>query len=81
MRNLNGTFAAKWGLYHRMVRIEETAMFGLAIVFLLVAIGSGLLGFAGIAGIATEMAKIVFFVALILFVLSFIVGLFRGRRF
>jgi uncharacterized membrane protein YtjA (UPF0391 family) len=37
------------------------------------------LGFGGIAGTAVEIAKIIFFVAIILFVISAIVGLVRGR--
>jgi uncharacterized membrane protein YtjA (UPF0391 family) len=37
------------------------------------------LGFGGIAGFAVEIAKIIFFVAIILFVISAIFGLMRGR--
>ena len=38
-----------------------------------------MLGFGGIAGFAVELAKIVFVVALILFVISAVFGLIRGR--
>jgi uncharacterized membrane protein YtjA (UPF0391 family) len=38
------------------------------------------LGFGGIAGVAVEAAKLVFFVALILFAISAVVHLVRGRR-
>ena len=55
-------------------------MFGWAITFLIVALIAAVLGFGGIAGFAIEAAKIVFFVALILFVLSAVFGLISGRR-
>jgi uncharacterized membrane protein YtjA (UPF0391 family) len=54
-------------------------MIGWAITFLIVALTAAALGFGGIAGTAVEIAKIVFFVAIILFVISAIVGLVRGR--
>ncbi len=54
-------------------------MFGWAVTFLIIALVAALLGFGGIAGVAIEAAKIVFFVALILFLVSAIVGLLRGR--
>jgi uncharacterized membrane protein YtjA (UPF0391 family) len=47
--------------------------------FLIVALIAALLGFGGIAGVAVEAAKIVFFVAIVLFVISLIAGLIRGR--
>jgi uncharacterized membrane protein YtjA (UPF0391 family) len=54
-------------------------MFSWAITFLIVALIAALLGFGGIAGTAIELAKIVFFVAIVLFVISAILGLVRGR--
>ena len=54
-------------------------MLGWAITFLIVAIIAAVLGFGGIAGTAIEIAKIIFFVAIILFAISAIVGLIRGR--
>jgi uncharacterized membrane protein YtjA (UPF0391 family) len=54
-------------------------MLGWAITFLLVALVAAVLGFGGIAGTAIEIAKIIFFVAIILFVISAVVGLVRGR--
>jgi uncharacterized membrane protein YtjA (UPF0391 family) len=41
---------------------------------------AAILGFGGVAGVAIEAAKLVFFVALILFVISAVVGVVRGRR-
>ena len=45
-----------------------------ALVFLVVALGAGVLGFGGIAGAAAGIAKILFFLFLLLFVLSLIFG-------
>ena len=49
-------------------------MFGWAIIFLIVALVAGVLGFTGIAGTAIMFARIVFGVALVLFVLALIFG-------
>jgi uncharacterized membrane protein YtjA (UPF0391 family) len=54
-------------------------MLGWALTFLVVALIAALLGFGGIAGVAVEAAKLVFFVAIILFAISAVVGLLRGR--
>ena len=54
-------------------------MIGWAIRFLIMALIAAALGFGGIAGTAVEIAKIVFFVAIILFVISANVELVRGR--
>ena len=55
-------------------------MLGWAVTFLIVALIAALLGFGGIAGVAIEAAKIVFFVAIVLFAISLIAGLVRGAR-
>lgn len=54
-------------------------MLGWAVTFLIVALIAAVLGFGGVAGVAVEAAKLVFFVAIILFAISALVGLFRGR--
>lgn len=54
-------------------------MIGWAVTFLIIALIAAVLGFGGIAGFAVELAKIVFFVAIVLFVISAIFGLMRGR--
>jgi uncharacterized membrane protein YtjA (UPF0391 family) len=54
-------------------------MMGWAVTFLIVALIAAVLGFGGIAGVAIEAAKLVFFVALILFAISAVVGLLRGH--
>ena len=50
-----------------------------AAVFLVIALVAALLGFTGIAAGAVEIAKLLFFVFLLLFVVSLIVGLMRRR--
>lgn len=49
-------------------------MLNWALTFLIVALIAGALGFGGIAGTATEIAKILFGVFLVLFVISLIFG-------
>jgi uncharacterized membrane protein YtjA (UPF0391 family) len=55
-------------------------MLGWAVTFLIVALIAAVLGFGGIAGVAIEIAKIIFFVAIVLFVISLIFGLVGRRR-
>jgi uncharacterized membrane protein YtjA (UPF0391 family) len=55
-------------------------MIGWALTFLVIALIAALLGFGGIAGVAIEAAKIVFFVAVVLFLIAAVVGIARGRR-
>jgi uncharacterized membrane protein YtjA (UPF0391 family) len=54
-------------------------MFSWVITFLIVALIAGILGFGGIAGASIEIAKAIFFIAIILFLISAVVGLVRGR--
>jgi len=54
-------------------------MLGGAVTFLIVALIAAMFGFGGIAGVAVEAAKIVFFVAIVLFAISAMVGLLPGR--
>lgn len=54
-------------------------MLGWAITFLIVALVAAVLGFGGIAGTAVEIAKLIFFVSIVLFAISAVVGLLRGR--
>ena len=55
-------------------------MLGWVVTFLVIALIAGVLGFGGIAGASIEIAKIIFFIALVLFVVSLVLGSFRGRR-
>lgn len=54
-------------------------MLSWALAFLVVAIIAAIFGFGGIAGTAVSIAKLIFFVAIILFLISAIVHLVRGR--
>ena len=49
-------------------------MLSWALTFLIVALIAAVLGFGVLAGTAMEIAKILFFVFLVLFVLSFLMG-------
>jgi len=51
-----------------------------ALVFLIVAIVAAALGFGGIAVISAEIAQILFFLFLALFVASLVLGLVSRRR-
>jgi uncharacterized membrane protein YtjA (UPF0391 family) len=54
-------------------------MLGWAITFLIVALVAAIFGFGGIAAVAVDIARIIFFVAIILFLISAVVTLVRGR--
>lgn len=54
-------------------------MLGWALTFLIVALVAAVLGFGGIATFAVDIAKIIFFVAIVLFVISAVIALIRGR--
>lgn len=60
-------------------KFKEEAMLGWAITFLVIALIAAIFGFGGIAGMAVEAAKIIFFVAIALFLISAIVAIVRGR--
>jgi uncharacterized membrane protein YtjA (UPF0391 family) len=55
-------------------------MLGWVATFLIIALIAGIFGFGGVAGASIEIAKIIFFIALVLFLISAIVGVARGRR-
>ena len=55
-------------------------MLNLVVTLLIIALIAAVLGFGGIAGAAVEIAKIIFFVALILFLIAAIFGAVGGRR-
>lgn len=55
-------------------------MLGWALTFLVVALIAGVLGFTTIAGTAIGVAKILFFVFLVLFVVSLVMNMVRGRN-
>ena len=61
------------------VREMENKMLGWALTFLVIALIAALLGFGGVAGTAVGIAKIIFFVAIVLFLISAVAGAMRGR--
>jgi uncharacterized membrane protein YtjA (UPF0391 family) len=54
-------------------------MLRLALAFLLIAIVAAVFGFTGIAVASADMAKIVFYVFLVLFLIAMLFNAFRGR--
>ncbi len=56
-------------------------MLRLAIVFLVIALIAAFLGFGGVAALSWEGAKIIFFIFLVLAVLSFLGHGFRGGSY
>ena len=54
-------------------------MLGWVVTFLIIALIAGVLGFGGVAGASIEIAKVIFFIAVVLFLISAVVGVARGR--
>jgi len=54
-------------------------MLGWALTFLLVAVIAGVLGFGGVAVVSVEIARVLFFIFLVGFLVTLILHLF-GRR-
>ncbi|MFT8368075.1 DUF1328 domain-containing protein [Acetobacter papayae] len=54
-------------------------MLKLALFFLVISLVAGLFGFGGISSAAAGMAKILFFIAIVLFVVFLVVALLAGR--
>jgi uncharacterized membrane protein YtjA (UPF0391 family) len=61
------------------VQTEVGIMLSWVITFLVIALIAGVLGFGGIAGVSIEIAKTIFFIAVVLFLIAAVVGLARGR--
>jgi uncharacterized membrane protein YtjA (UPF0391 family) len=60
--------------------MEVRVMLGWVVTFLIVALVAGILGFGGVAGASIEIAKIIFVIALVLFLVSAVFGIVRGGR-
>jgi uncharacterized membrane protein YtjA (UPF0391 family) len=54
-------------------------MLGWSAFFLVIALIAALFGFVGIAGASIEIAKLLFFIFIAIFLISLIIGLARGR--
>jgi len=52
-------------------------MLGWVVTFLIIGLVAGILGFGGIAGTSFALAKIIFFIALVLILLSIVFGTIR----
>mgnify|MGYP003950242309 CR=1 FL=1 len=59
--------------------MKGSKMLYYAAVFLVIALIGGVLGFTGIAAGAVEIAKILFFIFIVLFVISLVMGLVRRK--
>jgi len=66
-----------WG-YGSAIKIRSAKMLSLVVTLLIIALIAAVLGFGGIAGAAVGIAKAVFFVALLLFLISLLAGGMRG---
>ena len=77
VRAVGGTGAAVAEFTDR-IATRSTSMLSLVVTLLIIALIAAVLGFGGIAGAAVGIAKIVFFVALVLFIISLIAGGMRG---
>jgi uncharacterized membrane protein YtjA (UPF0391 family) len=58
----------------RRVRSTEVAMLRWSLTFLIVALVAALFGFGVIASVAADVAKILFFVFLVLFLVTLLLG-------
>jgi uncharacterized membrane protein YtjA (UPF0391 family) len=67
-----------WRVYRSATDMRSAEMLSLVVTLLIIALIVGILGFGGIAGAAVGIAKIAFFVALVLFVISLLSTGFRG---
>lgn len=52
-------------------------MLRMAILFLVIALIAGIFNFTGVSGVALDAARILFFVFIVLAILSFLGGMFR----
>ena len=58
----------------------ESIMLSWALTFLVLALIAALFGFGGIAASATSIAKVLFFLFVVLFVVSLLVNMVRGQN-
>jgi uncharacterized membrane protein YtjA (UPF0391 family) len=70
---------SQWGFTCRLRRgwlcpLEGIDMLHWTLMFLIIALVAGILGFGGIAGTATGIAKILFFVFLVVWLMALLLG-------
>jgi uncharacterized membrane protein YtjA (UPF0391 family) len=63
-----------------VLKLKEMRMLSWAGTFFVIAIIAAIFGFGGIASGAADIAKVLFFVFLVVFFISLITGLMSGRR-
>jgi uncharacterized membrane protein YtjA (UPF0391 family) len=66
------------GYWLTLKRNGENIMLGWALTFLIIALVAAAFGFGGVAGAATGIAKILFFVFIVLFLIALVTGRARG---
>jgi uncharacterized membrane protein YtjA (UPF0391 family) len=62
------------------VKTVEVVMLRWALGFLIVALIAAFLGFGSVASTSLSIARVLFFVFLIFFVITLLMGLFTGRK-
>jgi uncharacterized membrane protein YtjA (UPF0391 family) len=77
-RGVDGTFAG-WRHCHAEAIIFLEAAMGMVVTLLIIGLIAAVLGFGGVAGASFALAKIIFFVVLVLFLLSIVFGTMRRR--
>jgi uncharacterized membrane protein YtjA (UPF0391 family) len=70
-------FSSHIGNIHRKDVMANFGLLHYAIVFLVVALVAAAVGFGGVAGVAMEGARLLFWIFIVLFVLSLIASLIR----
>jgi uncharacterized membrane protein YtjA (UPF0391 family) len=65
------------GICHGMTRRLEDVMLQYAIIFFIIAIIAALFGFGGIAVGAAAIAKILFYIFLVIFLVTLVMGIAR----
>jgi len=66
--------------HEHIVEVVVGSLLYWAVVFLIIAIIGAALGFGGLAGTAMEGARLLFWIAIILFIISLVAGLVRRGR-
>ena len=74
---IRGMMFAKHSVYQHCFTLKPFIMLRWAIVFFIIALVAAIFGFGGIAAGAVGIAKILFFIFLVLFLVSLIGGLMR----
>jgi uncharacterized membrane protein YtjA (UPF0391 family) len=77
---MRGNFSARVPFMDWSKPSEGSAMLNWALIFLVIALIAAAFGFGGIAAAATSIAQTLFFIFLVLFLVSLIAGLVRRGR-